>query len=247
MIPMTLRVAARYFLPATFGRALHRHVHLRRVLRGTHAEGDVALLASVVRPDDVCWDIGANVGMYVVPLARLSRTVVAFEPVAESRAILTEAIRRLRLTNVRVSADAVCDVVGLGRMHVPAHGFYGGYSFAELSADGEESVATTTIDALVAAGGPAPDFIKCDVEGAESRVIAGAAALIARTRPTWLLETFEDRVLEEMLDLGYQGFLFDYRQGRMLETRRRETWCRNYWFVAPKRHSHWTQMRSLVA
>ena len=50
---------------------------------------------------------------------------------------------------------------------------------------------------------PEPDFIKCDVEGAEKRVIDGARALLARRRPIWLLETFDPTVLPLMESFGY--------------------------------------------
>src|SRR5262249_49840783 len=89
-------------------------------------------------------------------------------------------------------------------------------------------VELSTVDALIANGVPEPDFIKCDVEGAESRVIAGARDLIARRHPTWLLETFEDEVLTQLCSLGYDAHVRD-SHGRLVPVTARVD-ERNYWF-----------------
>jgi hypothetical protein len=75
---------------------------------------------------------------------------------------------------------------------------------------------------------PEPDFIKCDVEGDESRVLAGARELLKRRRPICLLETFEDDVVKQLRSLGYSAHVRD-DDNQLVEaaTRVHE---RNYWF-----------------
>lgn len=158
-----------------------------------------------MRSTDVCWDIGASTGTYTLPLSHLAARVFAFEPVSHSFDILEQVVRRADLRNVTTQQLAIGDVNGTARMTIPIDGFYGGYYLAGLDDGGPLAVPIATIDRLIQDGLPEPDFIKCDVEGAEARVIKGAASLIARRHPIWLLETFEDDVLPLMESLGYAG------------------------------------------
>ena len=194
-----------------------------------YQERDVELLPQLVKPTDICWDIGANSGMYAVPLARLCSQVFAFEPVPHNLEILRLATRLARTSNVVIKELAISDTNGPARMRVPAEGFYGGFYRAGLTDDGNVPVTTATIDALIEGGLPAPDFIKCDVEGAEERVINGARALIAARHPIWLLETFEERVLPLMASLGYSAYVYS-EDSRMVPVTQR-TGARNYIFL----------------
>ena len=183
----------RAILPKGVALRLRQEWIARRVAGGrAHIENEVKLLPQFVGSSSVCWDIGANVGMYTVALAPLARRVIAFEPVPHSLGTLRQAIRLAGLKNVDVHALAMSDTTGTARFSVPVNqGFYGGYYIAAFHEEGELEVRTSTIDALIRGGLPAPDFIKCDVEGAETQVINGARDFLSRARPVWLLETFE--------------------------------------------------------
>lgn len=76
----------------------------------------------------------------------------------------------------------------------------------------EQIVTTTSIDALVASGElDRVDFIKLDIEGAESRALKGAEETLRRFRPRLALAAYHDfedmwalmRQIDE-LDLGYR-------------------------------------------
>jgi FkbM family methyltransferase len=219
----------RRLLPQAASLRLRREWLGRRVAAGKgYFENDVALLRTYVNQTDVCWDIGANVGTYTLHLSRLASRVFAFEPVPHNVDTLRDVKRRARLENVVISQLALSDHVGRARMAIPVDGFYGGFYLAQLDAAGELDVEVSTIDALIASGVPEPDFIKCDVEGAESRVIDGARELLGRRRPIWLLETFQDDVVERLRSLGYAAHVRD-DGNRLVEvtTRVHE---RNYWF-----------------
>lgn len=227
MIPRRL---LRALLPIPVALFVRRHWLARQVASGKgYQERDVELLPQLVKPTDICWDIGANSGMYAVPLARLCSQVFAFEPVPHNLEILRLSTRLARTTNVVIRELAIADTNGPARMHVPAEGFYGGFYLAGLTDDGNVPVTTATIDALIESGLPAPDFIKCDVEGAEERVINGARALIAARHPIWLLETFEERVLPLMASLGYSAYVYS-EDSRMVPVTQR-TGARNYIFL----------------
>jgi chemotaxis response regulator CheB len=50
-------------------------------------------------------------------------------------------------------------------------------------------VEVVTLDDAIAAGAPAPDVIKLDVEGSEVDVLAGASRLLETRRPAVICET----------------------------------------------------------
>ena len=68
-------------------------------------------LAELIRPDDICIDVGANVGLYTVFMARhaISGSVIAFEPVPLNRDLLNLNVRLNQLSNVEVRGSVVCD------------------------------------------------------------------------------------------------------------------------------------------
>jgi FkbM family methyltransferase len=233
-----LRVIFRRALRAVLPRALALRIRkewlARRVVSGKgYKERDVGLLPQLVKPTDICWDIGANAGTYTAPMSRLAARVFAFEPVPHNFEILEAVVRLGRLNNVAARRLAISDAPGTARMSIPAEGFYGGYYIAALDAGGTLEVQTATIDGLIAEGVPEPDFIKCDVEGAEARVVEGSRSLIARRHPIWLLETFEDAVLALMESLGYSTHVHA-EDGRIVRVRAR-TEARNYLFLPADR------------
>jgi FkbM family methyltransferase len=226
---MLLRRVMRHVLPEAVSLRLRREWLARRVAAGKgDLEDDIPLLPQHVKPADVCWDIGANSGTYALALSRLASKVFAFEPVPHSFDTLRAVKRRARLENVALHQIAVSDHVGRAAMTVPVEGFYGGFYMAHLEEGGDVDVEVSTIDALIARGIPEPDFIKCDAEGAEARIIEGARGLLARRRPIWLLETFEDSVLEQLMSYGYSAHMRDSQQ-RLVEVTKRGK-DRNYWF-----------------
>ena len=228
---MIARRLLRRLLPQKVALRLRREWLARQVAsgKGPQFEGDIPLLKTFVKPTDICWDIGANAGTYTLHLSRLAAQVFAFEPVPHSFDILRDVIKHAQLTNVVARSLALSDKVGRAQMAIPVEGFYGGFYLASLDAGGSLDVATSTIDALIAEGVPEPDFIKCDVEGAEHLVLDGARSLLARRHPIWLLETFREDIVSRMLSLGYKAHSRDSRN-RLVEVTGL-VHERNYWFL----------------
>ena len=166
---------------------MYAHAH-SKMKHWTEVEQDLLPVVVDRRRDAV--DVGAYVGSYTLHLAKLARTVYAFEPDVEMATML----RRVAPPNVRVFHNAVSDQEGTSEFHVrslkghravtcgslvaPRGGDYGDYDV--------RLVKTTTLDAALANSNVG--FIKIDVEGAEQSVLIGAQQLIARCRPVILLE-----------------------------------------------------------
>lgn len=91
-------------------------------------------------------------------------------------------------------------------------------SFIARDVRGVEAIQipTLTVDALVQAGAiPPPDVVKLDVEGAEMRLLSGAADTFAAHRPAMLFECDVNAerfghtpgsFLRRLADLGYTRF-----------------------------------------
>ena len=143
------------------------------------------LLVSNVRPGDVVFDIGANVGFFTLLSSMLvgaTGRVVAFEPLPRNLECLRKNLELNRVTNAVVIPAAVAETAGVGVLtELPSP------SLARLGTEGR-TVPLVALDELLAQGTvPSPSVMKIDVEGAESRVLRGAHALLSTRRPLVLL------------------------------------------------------------
>jgi FkbM family methyltransferase len=170
---------------------------LWRVLRPRDAA--LRLVEALVAPGQVVVDAGASVGLFASRMARLvgpGGRVHAFEPNPqrhERLRALAGPRRPLVLHPVGLS-----DAAGQGQLWIPhvdgralaerAFLDEGGHDRATASPVG---VALATLDEELGEDGDRVAFIKCDVEGHEAAVMAGAARTLERARPAVLVEVEE--------------------------------------------------------
>ncbi len=234
MYPM--RTLLRRALPSRLALSLRKHYMVHRMLHATGTEEeDIRNLHNFIKPGDTVFDIGANNGAFTVEMSRLvgsAGRVYAFEPVPHNLDILKTVVRKLKLLNVTIFPVAVCDILGRRGMEVPDLGFGGGYYLAQLSSGaGNFEVDCDTLDSLIEQGAvDVPSFIKCDVEGFEQQVIAGARRLITEHHPGWLLETFKDEVFPIMHALNYRSFVYEVHN-QLEPVDGRLAHARNYYFL----------------
>ncbi|QBI52897.1 FkbM family methyltransferase [Streptomonospora litoralis] len=248
--------------------AIHHRPAVRALgaaLRGLspHAffiEREVAGLAEIVRPGDVCLDAGAEYGLYTFTLADLAGPggrVVAVEPLPGPAAFLRSAARALGAGNVRVLRRALAAEEGAGTLSLPVRrglpvhgrafltaGAQGAGPNAEFGAERTVTTPVTTLDSLVGELGlDRLDFVKADVEGAELAVLDGGRQTLRTHRPALLLE-IEDRhlakygaraadVAERLAELGYRMRVRVGRTWRPADRVREGH--RNYLFTAEPR------------
>jgi FkbM family methyltransferase len=199
-----------------------------RYLRGSMAKVDPVLLrlaSEFVKPGDVVWDIGANLGLFSFAASGAAGPggqVLAVEADTE----LTGLLRRSARANagcgapVEVLPSAVSDQVSVARFqiarrnrstsHLAGYGttMAGGLRSSQL-------VPSVTLDWL-ADRFPAPGVVKIDVEGAELAVLAGAGAVLAG-RPVILCEVGGDNaraVADLLIGCGYRLFDGDRLPGQ---------------------------------
>jgi FkbM family methyltransferase len=154
---------------------------------GKYEQASQNALASVVRPGQTIYDIGANVGFYTLLASKLtgaSGRVVAFEPLPRNIDLLRRHLRLNHISNVTIVEAAVA--AGSGRVR-----FSRGWSHAEgfIDPSGELEVPTVSLAESLEGGLPPPDCIKMDIEGGEVAALTASREILERFHPTLLLST----------------------------------------------------------
>jgi FkbM family methyltransferase len=178
-----------------------------------HHELERALLPALCDPNRAGLDIGAALGAYTWPLAKLCKSCVAFEPNPMQARYLRQAFGN----KVRIENIALSDSEGEVELVVPQKGGKDQSGWATIAPgdwlEGMDvrrlKVHMRTLDSLQL---ETVGFIKVDVEGHELAVLRGGNVLLRRDYPTLLVELEERfgegsilRVREYLEPLGYRG------------------------------------------
>jgi len=171
-----------------------------------------AALQRYLRPGMIFYDIGANIGFFSLLAARIvgpEGRVVAFEADPEVAERLREHVAHNQFSKIVVHQKAVWSetrTVFFARADPGASPDRGLGHVAPTSANDTVQVSAVSLDEFIQTSSP-PDFLKCDVEGAEAEVFRGAQRLLKENRPILLCEmhTRGNRraLLEEFAALGY--------------------------------------------
>ena len=174
-------------------------------------------------PDEVLWDIGANIGVFTLYAARVAEArVVAFDPLPMNHAGLT---RNLDLNGLTDKVNAFCvalsDTTEFARLRVPARantpGGAGGVFNDENDNFGKPVAAVYELGALGFGIDdfldkfdiPFPNHIKLDIDGIQGRVIAGARKTLRDARLKTVMIELQpmpeqsEFILQEMSEAGF--------------------------------------------
>jgi FkbM family methyltransferase len=179
------------------------------------------LVDALVGPGQVVVDAGASVGLFTSRMGRLvgrGGRVHAFEP----NPLRHDRLRALagRGRPIVLHPVGLSSAPGDGRLWLPR---VGGRTYAERAfvttteqgpMDAEPvDIRLATLDAELGADAARVAFIKCDVEGHEASVLAGAGETLARVRPAILVEVEErhtgrplDEALSDLVPDGYAAW-----------------------------------------
>ena len=182
-----------------------------------HERYEAALVADLLDPGEVFWDVGANIGYFALVAAAAvgdPGQVLAFEPG-------TAALERLRANlalnhykNMVIYPLAVAEAEGEATLY-RAEGIADSSAslFAALAGSaGGEVCRTVALDGFLKKEKlRPPDFLKLDVEGAELRALQGAAQILAEHRPLLLVEMEEKNLRAAGASkAAIQAFLTDF-------------------------------------
>ncbi|MES2597883.1 MAG: FkbM family methyltransferase [Verrucomicrobiota bacterium] len=187
----------------------------------THEWYPLAALKAVVKPGDVVWDVGANLGLYarwLVTHLKAGR-VCSFEPMSENISELKHNLELGAVTDkVQVVPWALSDVDG--EVEFQVDDMQSASGAVSSVCDGKaskaraalglppktEKVTSRTIDSILDKGElPAPDVLKIDIEGAERMLLDGGTRFFSNSPACLVLETHGLEVSKSCLE-----FLFDH-------------------------------------
>ena len=160
-------------------------------MEGYYEPDLVQLLKKELRPSDVFWDVGANVGAMTLIAARRCKQVLSFEPEPRVLARLRKHVKANALNHVRVMPLALSDTGGRVMMGQAPEENSGMNSLCRIDFGWDcREVEAIRADDLVARGDvTCPNVMKVDVEGAEAMVFRGAPSLLRN--PALRLVVFE--------------------------------------------------------
>ena len=177
----------------------------------TWFEKELPFLRHVLQSGMTAIDIGANLGVYSLAMAKLvgpQGRVFAYEPASEPRGLLEQSRKLNGADNLEIIFAALSDGAREG------HLVFG--TSSELNALGDggagERVRITSLDLEAAAHNWASlDFIKIDAEGEEERVLAGGKNLFAHHSPLVQFEVkagaeVDMRLRNLLPQLGYKVY-----------------------------------------
>ncbi len=196
------------------------------------------VMRGVVCPGDVAFDIGANIGLHMSLLSNAvggSGRVIAFEPNPDLHRLLVRTAEEAG--NCEVHCLALSDAADTATLFVPddhSMGSLADWTSGRRGATRQVVCGLAPLDAMVKEGRiPSPDFIKCDVEGAELKVFRGGRdTLDSPDGPVLLFEVGENTsrgfgltkwsALEflETLDRARYTFYELIKEGRVLPLNR---------------------------
>jgi FkbM family methyltransferase len=189
------------------GRDLTVSIHGRRVrLSGRGAYVDeiasrdtvddpvLTALQQLVRPNSVCFDIGANIGLTTIALSLLAPAgrVIAVEPGAETFGFLQQNVEQNGLKNV----ECVRALIGAsGERRAFYHNALNPSGSTSMPVDKQviagdlQVMECLSLDQLAERpGAKPPDVVKIDAEGQEIGILRSAGHLIRSRRTTFVLE-----------------------------------------------------------
>lgn len=183
---------------------------------------ETQLLLKRLKPGDVMFDVGANVGISSIRIARAIPDIgiYAFEPVAVNlQALRINVIRNQLEKSIHILELAVGETDGFAK--IPSEYGTGNFIILPLTerfAYGSlETIEMISIDSFMDKSDiKSVAVIKCDVEGYELNVLKGAQKCLEQMRPVVLLELFErwttrfgyhpEVVFQMMKDLNYKWY-----------------------------------------
>jgi FkbM family methyltransferase len=208
-IPEGRREVRHVRLPGFEILALANEVVGRQILYLRDYEPDEsAFFRQQIRSEDICFDVGGNVGYYSMLMGRCAARgqVHVFEPIPLNAAMIRTSAELNAFDNLTINTVAVGSEKGATTFSVSVDSAYSSLRATGRRAE-ERSIDVPIVsldDYMAEHGIPRVDILKVDVEGAEGLVILGANRMLRGAgRPRIvLLELFDENLKPFGTDVG---------------------------------------------
>jgi len=219
---------------------------LKKTKYFTNKFKDLNCLIDLIHKGDVCVDIGANVGLYTIRMAKaVGKTgkVYSFEPITLNYNTILKSMDNFLKKIIIANKTIVGNVCNKIQILLPQEEgvFLHGLSHVAHSNSSEkgllEEVDAITLDDYFSSIKIKINFIKCDVEGYEFNVLKGAKKILLTHRPTILCEIWNNPQLhctfEFLENLGYSPFYVDQATLKKVDKTSQDWVNKNDYFFLP--------------
>ncbi|MEI6060036.1 MAG: FkbM family methyltransferase [Bacteroidota bacterium] len=200
-------------------------LYIIATLKNNRKEGDFLYFLSLLPDHSTVLDIGANIGVMTVHMARKlpNSDICSFEPVPDNLNTLKRLLLYYKLHNVRVFEMALGNFDGTAEIILPEHKHvkFQGLSHIEgvEGTEGDNGIRYTvpmhkldTIPGLMSLTKPISG-IKLDVENYEFQVLEGALQLLTKYKPLIYAELWDNQnradCLEFLKGIGYSSSVLE--------------------------------------
>jgi FkbM family methyltransferase len=155
--------------------------------------------------DDVIVEVGANIGIYAVPLAKKVRKVIAFEPHPKTAEILERTIKLNSLNNLVLVKRPVADSKRNVLFGLAASPMDSGIN-ASKKIETIINIEGIDLDAALIRENRV-DWLLIDVEGFEVDVLKGASNILQKYHPKIIIEIASYNLKSVNMILTAEGYL----------------------------------------
>jgi len=217
---------------------------------------DVYFLKNLIKPGDVCIDIGAHLGYFTFELSRLTGPlghVYAIEPMSKFFRTIKHIATNKKLNNITFFQNAMGADTEWVEMSIPQLNNVKKFAYARVKSTHSyldyvesEKVKNARGDDLFQSL-TRLDFIKCDVEGLELSVFESFLNTIGKYKPLILCELEEAKKRQAVLDL-FSGFEYSlyYLENKKLKALAPDSTVEpvshNYYFIPQTRLQNLTTL-----
>ena len=172
-------------------------------LFGSFERQETDFFRAQIKPDDVCFDVGGNVGYFTMLMASRLKSghVHVFEPIPINAAMIELSKQLNSFRNITINNAALGQDKGVAQFAISADS-----AFSSLLAEAETAPGNTIAvpvmrldDYVIESDIARLDILKIDVEGAEGLVIGGAENTLSNplARPRIILIELVDHRLAQ--------------------------------------------------
>ncbi|MEE9379294.1 MAG: FkbM family methyltransferase [Candidatus Lokiarchaeia archaeon] len=162
-------------------------------------------IEEIIPKNTICFDVGANIGIYSLLFSKYSKQVYAFEPVSRNIIFLNKMLKLNKIKNVTIIPFAIAN-------QNKDSWFKEGDSCAtgRLNEEGDYLIPTISLDAFFDKFKVSPTILKIDVEGTEVSVLEGSRNLLMKSHPIIIIEIHGEDIRKKIFNLlkemNYQHF-----------------------------------------
>ncbi|MBE7170988.1 MAG: FkbM family methyltransferase [Williamsia sp.] len=175
------------------------------------------LFAKLIKPGQTVFDLGANNGVHSLLFSKLTGSqgkVFAFEPLPQNIAEIEKNSSLNGISNIKIVPAAVSDKDGSTTFYLGRYDKQGSLVGIGSQTGREVNVKVVTLKTFIEQEKVKPDFLKIDIEGAESSALAGLGSLIAEIKPTFFIELHTPEQDEKVGKILQQ---YNYKAYRLTE------------------------------